>query len=149
MRKSRTGHPVNHPVESICYTARAPNDSGNAAASRPGTDPATSTFIVHRPPAGRHLVKQRNGLRPRDRRVVVQEAVSRGRVPDTVRPGGFDEAGAHGRSSEAGVHIERLRRGLSREEGPAACDSLAFLGESVSIVHPAETLQAGATLDAG
>ena len=41
-----------------------------------------------------------------------------------------------------------IRLGLLREEEPAAGDSLAFLGESVSIVYPARTLQAGATLGA-
>ena len=49
-REPGTGVSINRPAEPVCYTARAPNDSRNAAASRPGTDSANGTFIRHRPP---------------------------------------------------------------------------------------------------
>ena len=76
VREPRTGVPVNHAVESTCYTVRARNDSGNAVASRPGGDSATSTLIRHRPPvspspvqAARRLASSRpSGSRSGSRR---------------------------------------------------------------------------------
>ena len=106
-REPGTGVSINRPAEPVCYTARTPNDSRNAAASRPGTDSANGTFVRHRPPvlpsplqAARRLapsrpLRSRSGSRrPRAGPRHHQDGrVRRGRGPD--------------RSCGAGAHTKR------------------------------------------
>ena len=95
-----------------------------SGSSRCGTDSATARSSVIGHKSCRHPFRQRDGSRPRDRRVVVRKAVGRGRVPDTIRPDGFDEAGAHFEAPRPGCMCRTTPAGIV-VAGRACCRRFA------------------------